>query len=49
MTTLRASLPVLRQAELFGRVENVFDKPLVTAAGYGALGRSVFGGLRVRY
>lgn len=49
VTTLRASLPVLRQAELFGRVENVFDKPLVTAAGYGALGRSVFGGLRVRY
>ena len=49
VTTLRASLPILHQAELFGRVENVFDQPLVTAGGYGALGRSVFGGLRLRY
>lgn len=49
VTTLRASLPVLHNAELFGRVANLFDKPLVTAAGYGAVGRSVFGGLRVRY
>ncbi|NMN03452.1 MULTISPECIES: TonB-dependent receptor [unclassified Novosphingobium] len=49
VTTLRASLPILHQAELFGRVENVFDRPLVTAAGYGALGRSVFGGVRLRY
>ncbi len=49
VTTVRASLPILRQAELFGRVENVFDRPLVTAAGYGALGRSVFGGVRLRY
>ncbi|MBB3356697.1 MULTISPECIES: TonB-dependent receptor domain-containing protein [unclassified Novosphingobium] len=49
VTTVRASLPILHQAELFGRVENVFDRPLVTAAGYGALGRSVFGGVRLRY
>ncbi|MFC3672284.1 TonB-dependent receptor plug domain-containing protein [Novosphingobium pokkalii] len=53
VTTLRASLPVLQASghgvELFGRVENVFDRPLVTAAGYGALGRSVFGGVRLRY
>lgn len=49
VTTLRASLPVRHDVELFGRIENLFDHPLVTAAGYGALGRSVFGGLRVRY
>lgn len=49
VTTLRASLPILQRAELFGRVENLFDRSLVTAAGYGALGRSVFGGVRLRY
>ncbi|MEO0032041.1 MAG: hypothetical protein RIS94_1799 [Pseudomonadota bacterium] len=49
LTTLRASLPVAGKVELFGRVENLFDAHLQTAGGYGTLGRSVFGGIRVRY
>lgn len=48
-TTLRASLPVTSRIELHARVENLFNTRVPTAAGYGAQGRSVFGGLRVRY
>ena len=46
---VRASLPVNERIELFGRVENLFDSHVQTAAGYGTLGRSVYGGVRVRY
>lgn len=49
VATIRASLPVYRSVTLFGRVENVFDNRLPTAAGYGALGRGAFAGLRVSY
>lgn len=46
---VRASLPVTGRIELFGRVENLFDSKVRTAAGYGTTGRSVYGGIRVRY
>ena len=46
---VRASLPVNERIELFGRVENLFDTHVQTAAGYGTPGRSVYGGIRVRY
>lgn len=49
VATLRASLPVHDRVTLFGRVENVFDNRLPTAAGYGAVGRGAFAGLRVSY
>jgi vitamin B12 transporter len=49
VVTLRASLPVSERFTLYARVENVFDNRLPTAAGYGALGRGAFAGLRVRY
>ncbi len=49
VATIRASLPVYRNVTLFGRVENVFDNRLPTAAGYNAVGRGAFAGLRVNY
>ncbi len=49
IATLRASLPLHDRITLYARVENLFDNRLPTAAGYGALGRGAFAGLRVRY
>ncbi|KUR70305.1 TonB-dependent receptor [Novosphingobium fuchskuhlense] len=49
VATLRASLPVNARFTLYARVENVFDTRLPTAAGYSAVGRGAFAGLRVRY
>lgn len=45
---LRASVPLTGGLELFGRVENVFDRTYETAAGYGSPGRGVFAGIRGR-
>ena len=49
VATLRASLPVNERFSLYARLENAFDNRLPTAAGYGAVGRGAFAGLRVRY
>jgi len=49
VATIRASLPVGDRFTLYARVENLFDTRLPTAAGYSALGRGAFAGLRVRY
>ena len=47
--TLRASLPLQERITLFGRVENLFDSHIQTAAGYGTTGRGAFAGVRLRY
>ena len=47
--TLRASLPVTDQVELFGRIENVTDETYQTAAGYNTQGRAGFVGARARF
>lgn len=51
---LRASVPLFalsgsgdRQAELFGRVENVFDARYVEVAGFTAQGRAAYVGVRI--
>lgn len=49
LTTLRASLPVTKAVEIYGRVENLFDESYQTAADYGTWGRSAFIGIRARY
>lgn len=49
VATIRASLPIQGWATLYGRVENLFDNRVQTAAGFGAIGRGAFAGLRVRY
>ncbi len=45
---LRASVPVTEAIELFGRVENVFDRGYQTAAGYASTPRGAFVGVRGR-
>lgn len=45
---LRATFGIGDHLELFGRVENVFDKQYETVTGYGTAGRGYFGGIRAR-
>ncbi|WP_114520246.1 TonB-dependent receptor [Altererythrobacter sp. ZODW24] len=49
LADIRASVPVSKRFELFGRVENVTDTEYQTAAGYATAGRSVFVGARAKF
>jgi vitamin B12 transporter len=49
IATLRASLPFGSFLDFYGRLENLFNDHAPTAVGYGAPGRGVFLGVRVRY
>lgn len=49
LVTLRASMPLGDHLELFGRVENLTDESYQTVAGYGAYGRSAYGGVRIKW
>jgi outer membrane receptor protein involved in Fe transport len=42
-----ASWRVARQLEIFGRIENLFDRRYEEVFGFPALGRGAFAGLRV--
>jgi vitamin B12 transporter len=46
---LRASYPISESLEVFGRVENAFDKDYQTILNYGTPGRGAFVGLRARF
>jgi vitamin B12 transporter len=46
---IRASYPLTELLEVYGRVENLFDKHYETIRNYGQLGRAVYGGLRARF
>ncbi|WP_297511318.1 TonB-dependent siderophore receptor [uncultured Caulobacter sp.] len=46
---LRASYPINENLEVFGRVENAFDKDYQTILNYGTPGRGAFVGLRARF
>lgn len=46
---LRASYPVTDRAEIYGRIENLFDADYRTVNGYNTLGRSAYAGIRVKY
>lgn len=48
LVDLRASFPVGGHAEVYGRVENVFDERYQTTFQYGQPGRAAFGGVRLR-
>lgn len=48
LATLRASVTVAEQVELFGRIENVTDAGYAVTAGYGTAGRSAYAGVRVK-
>ncbi|HSG34763.1 MAG TPA: TonB-dependent receptor, partial [Sphingomonadaceae bacterium] len=47
--TIRASIPLTGEVELFGRVENIWDERYQTAAGYGTPGRSAYIGARAQW
>ena len=49
LVTVRASLPVTDNFELFGRIENVGNTSYQTVAGYGTAGRSAYAGVRVKF
>lgn len=49
LADLRASLPVTRTIEVYGRVDNVFDERYETIYQYGQPGRAAFGGVRLTY
>ena len=49
LVDLRASYPLGHGLELYGRVENLFDKAYETAFKYGSLGRAGYLGLRATF
>jgi len=49
LASLRAEMPIGDRFTLYGRVENLFDEKYQTVATYGTLGRTVFGGVRVKF
>ncbi len=49
LASLRSAYSVNERIELFGRVENLFDKRYETVSGYGTYGRTVHLGLRATY
>lgn len=49
LVDLRASYPINDALEVYGRIENAFDEDYQTVLNYGAPGRGVFGGVRVRF
>jgi len=49
LVTLRASLPVTEDLDLFGRIENLGNTRYQTVAGYGTYRRSAYAGLRARW
>lgn len=49
LVDLRAAYPINETLEVFGRVENAFDKDYQTILNYGTPGRGAFVGLRARF
>jgi vitamin B12 transporter len=49
VTDVRASFPIGKHVEVYGRVENVFDERYQTIYQYGQPGRGAFGGIRLTY
>ncbi len=46
---VRASVPINETVEIYGRVENLFDKQYVTTRNYGSPGRGAFAGIRAKF
>ena len=49
LVDIRGEVPVASGVVLYGRVENLFDRPWQSAYQYGSTGRAAYLGLRVRY
>ena len=49
VVALRASYPLSRRVEVFGRIENLLDETYEVVRGYGTAGRSAYLGVRARF
>jgi vitamin B12 transporter len=49
LTGLRASYPIGKRLEVYGRIDNLFDVHYETITGYGQPGRAAYGGIRLSY
>jgi vitamin B12 transporter len=49
LVDLRASWPIRERMKLYGRVENLFDRPYQTIRNYGQPGRSAYAGVRASF
>jgi vitamin B12 transporter len=49
LVDVRASYPVTERVEVYGRVENLFDKTYVTIRNYGQPGRAGYVGVRAKF
>jgi len=49
LSGLRASYPIGKNVEVYGRIDNLFDVHYETATGYGQPGRAAYGGVRLSY
>jgi vitamin B12 transporter len=49
LVDLRISVPVMRNIEIYGRIENLFDAAHVTTRTYGSLGRAAYAGVRTHF
>jgi vitamin B12 transporter len=49
LVDLRASVKIAPQFEVYGRIENLFDRYYETARNYNSLGRSIYVGFRGRF
>jgi vitamin B12 transporter len=49
LVDLRASYPLTQRFEVYGRIENLFDRRYETAFQYGSLGRGAFIGVRAKF
>ena len=45
---LRVSVPITKQVELYGRVDNLFDEQYQVVRHYGTLGRAAYAGIRLK-
>lgn len=49
LVSIRASYPITKAFELFGRVENLFDERYQTVSGYGSYDRNAYVGMRAKF
>ena len=49
LTDLRAAWPIRDGLEIYGRIENAFDKSYETTSNYGSTGRGAYLGLRAKF
>jgi vitamin B12 transporter len=49
LVDIRASVPITETVEVYGRIENLFDKEYATTRNYGSPGRGAFAGIRAKF